>query len=89
MVLPPIRPLPPDVWDEFMAALKRGPSPKQVRAMERALELARRIPVRDADALKSEAYRPLRDSEHRQGCRQDASAVKSEAYSPSKSQNAA
>ena len=82
MVLPPIRPLHPDVWDEFMAALKRGPSPKQVQAVERALELARHIPVMDANAVKSEAYRPLQDSPHPQECCQDANAVKSEAYRP-------
>lgn len=85
MVLPPIRPLRPDEWDAFVAALKRGPSPKQVQAVERALELARHIRVRDADSVKSEAYRPLQDSPHRHECSPDARITKSEA--PPKSQN--
>ena len=48
-----------------MAAIRRGPTPEQVRAVERALELARRTPVRDASAVKEEAYLPLQDSARR------------------------
>ena len=33
MVLPPIRPLTPEEWDNFVAALRRGPTPEQVRAV--------------------------------------------------------
>ena len=58
MVLPPIPPLPPKVWDEFMAALERGPTPEQVRAVEAAKEIARRIRVKDPKTVKSEAFRP-------------------------------
>ena len=45
MVLPPIRPLTPEEWDNFVAALRRGPTPEQVRAVERAKEIARNITV--------------------------------------------
>lgn len=87
MVLPAIRPLHPDVWDEFMAVLRRGPTPEQARALERALELARHIPVRDASTVKSEAYRPLEDSHHRQECRPDQRIAKDDTHCPTKSQN--
>lgn len=43
MVLRHVRPLPPEAWDDFVAALKRGPTPEQVRAMERAMELTRHM----------------------------------------------
>ena len=45
MVLPPIRPLTPEEWDNFVETLRRGPTPRQVRAVERALEIARNITV--------------------------------------------
>ncbi len=45
MVRPAIPPLPPDVWAEFMAAIRRGPTPEQVRAVERAKEIAKTIKV--------------------------------------------
>lgn len=89
MVLPAIRPLPPDVWDEFMATLRRGPTPEQVRAVEKALELARRTPVRDASAVKEEAYLPLQDSAHCQGRRPGASATKDKAHRRPEPQGAA
>ena len=60
--MPAIPPLHPDAWDEFMAALRRGPTPEQARAVERALEIARRTPVRGASAVPEEAYLPLQDS---------------------------
>ena len=53
MVLPPIPPLPHDVWVEFVAALGRGPSPEQVRAVERAGEPARDVTVRDSSTMKN------------------------------------
>ena len=53
MVLPPIPPLPHDVWMEFVAALRRGPSPEQVRAVERAEELVRDVTVRDSSTMKN------------------------------------
>ena len=54
MVLPPIRPLTQEEWDNFVAALRRGPTPEQVRAVERALEIARNITVLpDTSTLKN------------------------------------
>ena len=53
MVLPTIRPLTQEEWDNFVAALRRGPTPKQVRAVERAKEIARNITVLpDASTIK-------------------------------------
>lgn len=43
MVVRHVRPLPPEVWDSFVAALRRGPTEEQVRAMERAMELTRHM----------------------------------------------
>ena len=57
MVPQPTRLLSPDVWDEFVAALERGPTPKHVRAVERAKELARHIRIRDASTIKSGVMR--------------------------------
>ena len=45
MVVRGIGPLEPEEWDAFVAALKRGPAPEQVRAVERALEIAKTIKV--------------------------------------------
>ena len=54
MVRPAIPPLPPAVWAEFMAAIRRGPTPEQVRAVERAKEIARTINVLpDTSTLKN------------------------------------
>ena len=54
MVLPPIRPLTQEEWDNFVAALRRGPTPEQVRAVERAKEIARNITVlHDASTIKN------------------------------------
>lgn len=41
MVLRHVRPLPPEAWEDFVAALERGPTPEQVRAMERAMDITR------------------------------------------------
>ena len=53
MVRPGIPPLPPDVWAEFVAALRRGPTPLQVRIAEEARELVRNSPLRDPSTLKN------------------------------------
>ena len=52
MARQPIRTLPPEVWEEFMAALKRGPAPEQARAMERTRELGRSITLKDSSIVK-------------------------------------
>lgn len=39
MVLRHIPPLSPEAWEDFMAALKRGPTPEQVKFMEEAERL--------------------------------------------------
>ena len=80
MVLPAIPPLHPEAWDEFMAALRRGPTPEQVQAVERAMELARHIPVRDANTVPIEAYGP-QDSV-RQGRRPEAKTRRGERCPP-------
>ena len=50
MVLRHVKPLPPEAWEDFMAALERGPTPEQVRAKERAIELTRHMfPPEDGD----------------------------------------
>ena len=60
MVRQPARALPPEVCDEFIAALKRGPAPEQARAMERTLELGRSITLKDSSTVKKKrACRPL------------------------------
>ena len=38
-----VRPLTEDEWDKVVAALKRGPTPEQVKAMERAKECTRHL----------------------------------------------
>ena len=43
--MPGIRPLSPAEWDELVAALWRGPTPEQARAVERAKEIASTIEV--------------------------------------------
>ena len=52
MARQPIRTFPPEVWDEFVAALKRGPTPEQIRAIERAEEIARGITLKDSSIVK-------------------------------------
>ena len=52
MARQPIRTLPPEVWEEFMAALKRGPTPEQARAMERTRELGRSITLKDSSIVR-------------------------------------
>ena len=50
MALRHVKPLPPEAWEDFMAALERGPTPEQVRAKERAIELTRHMfPPEDGD----------------------------------------
>lgn len=87
--MPAIPPLHPDAWDEFMAAIRRGPTPEQARAVERALEIARNTPVRDASTVKEEAYLPLQDSAHRRERRPGANATKGEACGPPEPQGVA
>ena len=53
MVLPGIRPLSQAEWDELVAALRRGPTPLQVRIAEEARELVRNSPLRDPSTLKN------------------------------------
>ena len=52
MARQPIRSLPPEVWDEFVETLKRGPTPEQARAVKRAKELARNIVLLDSSVVK-------------------------------------
>ena len=49
----PVRTFPPDVWDEFVAALKRGPTPEQARAVEKAIEIGRSITLKDSSTVKN------------------------------------
>lgn len=53
MVLRGIRPLSPVEWDELVAALRRGPTPLQVRIAEEARELVRSSPLRDPSTIKN------------------------------------
>lgn len=43
MLPPPVAPLPPDVWNKFMEDLRRGPTPKQVEAVKRAMDITRNM----------------------------------------------
>ena len=43
MLPPPVPPLPPEVWDDFVETLRRGPSQKHVEAVKRAMELTRNM----------------------------------------------
>ena len=52
MARQPIRSLPPEVWDEFVETLKRGPTPEQALAVKRAKELARNIVLLDSSAVR-------------------------------------
>ena len=38
-----VEPIPPEAWDRFIAALERGPTPRQVEAMKRAMDLTRNM----------------------------------------------
>ena len=38
-----IKPLSPEAWEDFMAALKRGPTPEQVRIKKEAIERTRHM----------------------------------------------
>ena len=38
-----VKPLPPEAWEDFMAALKRGPTPEQVRIKKEAIERTRHM----------------------------------------------
>ena len=44
--------LPPEVWDEFVETLKRGPTPEQALAVKRAKEIARNVVLWDSSAVK-------------------------------------
>ena len=52
MARQPVRTFPPEVWDEFVAALKRGPTPEQARAVERAMEIGSKITLKDSSIVK-------------------------------------
>ena len=67
-MLPPVAPLPPDVWDKFMAALRRGPTPKQVEAVKRAMDITRNMArPGDEDYDEPETQRALeRARRHKQ-----------------------
>ena len=68
MVRPAIEPLPPDVWDEFVAALKRGPTPEQARAVERAMEIGNSITLKDSSIVKNKKIcRPRHSAPHGRG----------------------
>ena len=53
MARQPIRTFPPEVWAEFVAALKRGPTPEQVRTIEMAEEIGRSITLKDSRIVKN------------------------------------
>ena len=38
-----VAPIPPEAWDRFIAALERGPTPRQVEAVKRAMDLTRNM----------------------------------------------
>ena len=45
-----VPPLSQEAWEDFVEALKRGPTPEQVRAMERAMDLTlHMVQSRDED----------------------------------------
>ena len=44
-----VRPLDEESWNRVVAALKRGPTPEQVKAKERLLEIALQIKSNDDD----------------------------------------
>jgi len=52
MARQPVRTFPPEVWDKFVAALKCGPTPEQVRTIEKAEEIGRGITVKDSSIVK-------------------------------------
>lgn len=52
MTLRYVRPLDDESWNRVVAALKRGPTPDQVKAKERLLEIARQIRSDDDGASK-------------------------------------
>ena len=53
MVLRYVRPLPPEAWKDFLAALERGPTPEQVRFMEEAKKLTLHM-VQSRDQYRKE-----------------------------------
>lgn len=52
MVLRYVRPLDEESWNRVVAALKRGPTPEQVKAKERLLEITQHVELDDDDAFK-------------------------------------
>ena len=53
MVLRYVRPLPPEAWKDFLAALERGPTPEQVRFMAEAKKLTLHM-VQSRDQVRKE-----------------------------------
>ena len=43
MLSPPVAPISPEAWNKFIAALERGPTPRQVEAVKRAMDLTRNM----------------------------------------------
>ena len=43
MLSPRVAPISPEAWDRFIAALERGPTPRQVEAVKRAMDLTRNM----------------------------------------------
>ena len=63
MLPPPVQPLEPEVWDRFIAALERGPSPKHVEAVKRAMELTRNMATpEDEDYYEPETQRAIAET---------------------------
>ena len=63
MLPPPIQPLEPEVWDEFVKALRRGPTPKQVEARKRLMDLSRNMATpEDADYYEPETQRAIAET---------------------------
>lgn len=50
MTLRYVRPLDEESWNKVVAALKRGPTPEQVKAKERLLAIARETKSDDDDS---------------------------------------
>ena len=63
MLPPPVKPLEPEVWDRFIAALERGPSPKHVEAGKRLMDLSRNMATpEDADYYEPETQRAIAET---------------------------
>ena len=63
MLPPPPKPLEPEVWDSFIAALERGPSQKHIEAGKRAMELTRNMATpEDDDYYEPETQRAIAET---------------------------